>query len=75
MQGTDSYNTRIVEVPPRASALNSSDIFLLLTGSICYIWFGKVPPTLTTQGVPEQWCPAGQATARERRLWVQPGGG
>nr|KAF6421523.1 villin like [Molossus molossus] len=41
VQGTDSYNTRIMEVPARASTLNSSDIFLLITGSICYIWFGK----------------------------------
>ncbi|KAM7064328.1 LOW QUALITY PROTEIN: villin-like protein [Molossus nigricans] len=41
VQGTDSYNTRIMEVPARASTLNSSDVFLLITGSICYIWFGK----------------------------------
>ncbi|XP_036122190.1 villin-like protein [Molossus molossus] len=41
VQGTDSYNPRIMEVPARASTLNSSDIFLLITGSICYIWFGK----------------------------------
>lgn len=48
MQGTDSYNTRTMEVPARASALNSSDIFLLVTAGICYLWFGKVPPALTT---------------------------
>lgn len=48
VQGTDNYNTRTTEVPPRASALNSSDIFLLDTASICYVWFGKVPPTLAT---------------------------
>ncbi|XP_028374301.1 villin-like protein isoform X2 [Phyllostomus discolor] len=41
VQGTDSYNTRTMEVPTRASALNSSDIFLLVTASICYLWFGK----------------------------------
>lgn len=41
VQGTDSYNTRTMEVPARASALNSSDIFLLDTASICYLWFGK----------------------------------
>ncbi|XP_036287697.1 villin-like protein [Pipistrellus kuhlii] len=41
VQGTDNYNTRTTEVPPRASALNSSDIFLLDTASICYVWFGK----------------------------------
>uniref|UniRef100_G1MHM8 Villin like n=1 Tax=Ailuropoda melanoleuca TaxID=9646 RepID=G1MHM8_AILME len=41
VQGTDSYNTRTVEVQARASALNSSDIFLLVTASTCYLWFGK----------------------------------
>uniref|UniRef100_A0A8C4LFX8 Villin like n=1 Tax=Equus asinus asinus TaxID=83772 RepID=A0A8C4LFX8_EQUAS len=41
VQGTDSYNTRTMEVPARASALNSSDIFLLVTPDICYLWFGK----------------------------------
>ncbi|XP_045056136.2 villin-like protein [Desmodus rotundus] len=41
VQGTDSYNTRTMEVPARASALNSGDIFLLVTASICYLWFGK----------------------------------
>ena len=52
MQGTDSYNTRTMEVPARASALNSGDIFLLVTASICYLWFGKVPPALTTKFTP-----------------------
>ncbi|CAD7673278.1 unnamed protein product [Nyctereutes procyonoides] len=41
VQGTDIYNTRTMEVPARASALNSSDVFLLVTASICYLWFGK----------------------------------
>uniref|UniRef100_A0A673UGK9 Villin like n=1 Tax=Suricata suricatta TaxID=37032 RepID=A0A673UGK9_SURSU len=41
VQGTDSYTTRTVEVPARASALHSSDIFLLVTASVCYLWFGK----------------------------------
>ncbi|XP_070247159.1 villin-like protein isoform X1 [Myotis yumanensis] len=41
VQGTDNYNSRTMEVPARASSLNSSDIFLLDTASICYIWFGK----------------------------------
>ncbi|XP_040335724.1 villin-like protein isoform X5 [Herpailurus yagouaroundi] len=41
VQGTDSCNTRTVEVPARASALNSRDIFLLVTASVCYLWFGK----------------------------------
>ncbi|XP_055270616.1 villin-like protein isoform X3 [Moschus berezovskii] len=41
IQGTDSYNTRTVEVPARASALNSNDVFLLVTANLCYLWFGK----------------------------------
>ncbi|XP_077929762.1 villin-like protein isoform X3 [Halichoerus grypus] len=41
VQGTDSYNTKTVEVPARASALSSSDIFLLVTADTCYLWFGK----------------------------------
>ncbi|PNJ74772.1 VILL isoform 2 [Pongo abelii] len=41
VQGTDSHNTRTVEVPARASSFNSSDIFLLVTASVCYLWFGK----------------------------------
>nr|KAF6476844.1 villin like [Rousettus aegyptiacus] len=41
VQGTDSFNTRTMEVPTRASALNSSDIFLLVTARLCYLWFGK----------------------------------
>uniref|UniRef100_A0A2I3G6R1 Villin like n=1 Tax=Nomascus leucogenys TaxID=61853 RepID=A0A2I3G6R1_NOMLE len=41
VQGTNSHNTRTMEVPARASSLNSSDIFLLVTASVCYLWFGK----------------------------------
>ncbi|XP_062971177.1 villin-like protein [Cynocephalus volans] len=41
MQGTDSHNTRTMEVPARASSLSSSDVFLLVTAGICYLWFGK----------------------------------
>ncbi|ELK17975.1 Villin-like protein [Pteropus alecto] len=41
VQGTDNFNTRTMEVPARASALNSSDIFLLVTARLCYLWFGK----------------------------------
>ena len=42
IQGTNSYNTRTREVPARASALNSNDVFLLVTANLCYLWFGKV---------------------------------
>ncbi|XP_004676693.2 PREDICTED: villin-like protein [Condylura cristata] len=41
VQGTDSYNSSTMEVPARATALRSSDIFLLVTSGICYLWFGK----------------------------------
>ncbi|XP_057411806.1 villin-like protein isoform X2 [Balaenoptera acutorostrata] len=41
VRGTDSYNTWTLEVPARASALNSNDIFLLATAGLCYLWFGK----------------------------------
>ncbi|XP_037382348.1 villin-like protein isoform X2 [Talpa occidentalis] len=41
VQGTDSHNSRTMEVPARATALHSRDIFLLDTSSICYLWFGK----------------------------------
>ncbi|XP_020770505.2 villin-like protein isoform X2 [Odocoileus virginianus] len=41
IQGTNSYNARTLEVPARASALNSNDVFLLVTANLCYLWFGK----------------------------------
>ncbi|XP_060036593.1 villin-like protein isoform X2 [Erinaceus europaeus] len=41
VQGTDSYNTKTMEVPARASSLSSSDVFLLVTPVTCYLWFGK----------------------------------
>lgn len=46
MQGTESHNTRTMEVPARASSLTSSDVFFLITSHICYLWFGKVSATL-----------------------------
>ncbi|XP_036049091.1 villin-like protein [Onychomys torridus] len=41
VQGTDSHNTRTMEVQARASSLISSDIFFLVTNDACYLWFGK----------------------------------
>ncbi|XP_044526108.1 villin-like protein isoform X2 [Gracilinanus agilis] len=41
VRGTDEYNTKTTEVPPRASSLNSNDVFLLATREICYLWCGK----------------------------------
>lgn len=42
IQGTNSYSARTLEVPARASALSSNDVFLLVTANLCYLWFGKV---------------------------------
>lgn len=42
VRGTDEMNTKATEVPPRASSLNSNDVFLLRTISVCYLWYGKV---------------------------------
>uniref|UniRef100_U3BHR1 Villin-like protein n=1 Tax=Callithrix jacchus TaxID=9483 RepID=U3BHR1_CALJA len=41
VQGSDSYSTKTVEVPARASSLDSNDIFLLVIAGVCYLWFGK----------------------------------
>ncbi|EDL76930.1 villin-like (predicted), isoform CRA_c [Rattus norvegicus] len=41
VQGTESHNTRTMEVPARASSLTSSDVFFLITSHVCYLWFGK----------------------------------
>uniref|UniRef100_A0A8C6R973 HP domain-containing protein n=1 Tax=Nannospalax galili TaxID=1026970 RepID=A0A8C6R973_NANGA len=41
VQGTDNHNTRTMEVSARASSLNSSAIFFLVTSGACYLWFGK----------------------------------
>ncbi|XP_051685192.2 villin-like protein isoform X6 [Oryctolagus cuniculus] len=41
VQGTEPHSTSTMEVPARASALRSSDVFLLLTATVCYLWFGK----------------------------------
>lgn len=42
MRGTDELNTKATEVVARASSLNSNDVFLLKTGTVCYLWYGKV---------------------------------
>ncbi|XP_053569745.1 villin-like protein [Bombina bombina] len=41
VRGTDEFNTKAVEVPPRAASLNSNDVFVLKTDSVCYLWCGK----------------------------------
>uniref|UniRef100_A0A663DRR1 Villin-1 n=1 Tax=Aquila chrysaetos chrysaetos TaxID=223781 RepID=A0A663DRR1_AQUCH len=41
VHGTNEYNTKAIEVPIRASSLNSNDVFVLKTPSCCYLWYGK----------------------------------
>ncbi|XP_045723958.1 villin-1 [Mirounga angustirostris] len=41
VQGTSTNNTKAFEVQPRASFLNSNDVFILKTQSCCYLWCGK----------------------------------
>ncbi|XP_007434638.1 villin-1 isoform X1 [Python bivittatus] len=41
VHGTNEYNTKALEVVPRASSLNSNDVFILKTQSCCYLWYGK----------------------------------
>ncbi|XP_053545782.1 villin-1 [Bombina bombina] len=41
VHGTNEYNTKAFEVPVRASALNSNDVFVLKTKGTCYLWCGK----------------------------------
>ncbi|XP_053228555.1 advillin [Podarcis raffonei] len=41
IRGTDSSNTKAVEVPSVAASLNSNDVFLLKTQTDHYLWYGK----------------------------------
>uniref|UniRef100_A0A8C9VK43 Villin-1 n=1 Tax=Scleropages formosus TaxID=113540 RepID=A0A8C9VK43_SCLFO len=41
VNGTNEFNTRAIEVPPRSSSLNSNDVFVLRTDNCCYLWYGK----------------------------------
>ncbi|XP_015260382.1 PREDICTED: villin-1-like isoform X2 [Cyprinodon variegatus] len=41
VRGTSELNTKAIEVPARASCLNSNDVFLLKTSQKCYLWYGK----------------------------------
>ncbi|OCT75442.1 hypothetical protein XELAEV_18030622mg [Xenopus laevis] len=41
VKGTNEYNTKGTEVAARASSLNSNDVFVLKTESMCYLWCGK----------------------------------
>ncbi|XP_015272840.1 PREDICTED: advillin [Gekko japonicus] len=41
IHGTDSSNTKAVELPASAASLNSNDVFLLKTQTEHYLWYGK----------------------------------
>uniref|UniRef100_A0A4W4FRB9 Villin-1 n=1 Tax=Electrophorus electricus TaxID=8005 RepID=A0A4W4FRB9_ELEEL len=41
VHGSNNLNTRAIEVPIRASSLNSNDVFVLSTANCCYLWYGK----------------------------------
>nr|XP_056709424.1 advillin [Euleptes europaea] len=41
IHGTDSSNTKAVEVPAFAASLNSNDVFLLKMQTDHYLWYGK----------------------------------
>ncbi|XP_060118532.1 villin-1 [Heteronotia binoei] len=41
VHGTNEYNTKAFEVPPRAISLNSNDVFILKSQTCCYLWYGK----------------------------------
>ncbi|XP_005986223.1 advillin isoform X1 [Latimeria chalumnae] len=41
VRGTNSSNTKTIEVPSLASSLNSNDVFLLKRETRCYLWCGK----------------------------------
>ncbi|GAB1294795.1 Villin-like protein [Apodemus speciosus] len=67
VQGTESHNTKTVEVPARAASLTSRDVFFLITSHVCYLWFGKMAVigtsvrwrgrwSLTSQGITRKQC-------------------
>ncbi|GAA6069995.1 advillin, partial [Tachysurus ichikawai] len=41
VSGTDSYNTKAIEVPAVAASLNSNDVFLLKSQTAVFLWYGK----------------------------------
>ncbi|MEQ2170531.1 hypothetical protein GOODEAATRI_001170 [Goodea atripinnis] len=42
VRGTSEFNTKVIEVPARASCLSSNDVFMLKTSQKCYLWYGKI---------------------------------
>ncbi|XP_006261559.3 villin-1 [Alligator mississippiensis] len=41
VHGASETSTKAIEVPARAAALNSNDVFVLKTPACCYLWYGK----------------------------------
>lgn len=41
IRGTNEFNTRAIQVPEKASSLNSGDVFCLETPKNVFLWFGK----------------------------------
>ncbi|XP_054979154.1 villin-1 [Sorex araneus] len=41
IRGSNSNNTKAIEVPAQATSLNSNDVFVLKTQACCYLWCGK----------------------------------
>lgn len=44
VRGTNDFNLRAIQVPEKASSLNSNDCFVLECPSQTFIWYGKVRP-------------------------------
>ena len=42
VHGTNDYNLRAIQVPEKASSLNSNDCYVLECQSQTFIWYGKV---------------------------------
>ncbi|XP_043931169.1 villin-1 [Protopterus annectens] len=41
VHGANESTTKGIEVPARASSLNSNDVFVLKTENSCFLWYGK----------------------------------
>ena len=65
VRGTSTNNTKAFEVPPRATSLNSNDVFILKTQSCSYLWYGKVCAELNGLPLP----PIGPASCFPSCLW------
>ncbi|XP_057368031.1 advillin-like [Daphnia carinata] len=41
VRGNAAHNTKAIQVPLKASSLNSNDVFILMSPNVVYIWCGK----------------------------------